>query len=154
MLMPSIHRRNIWDEFFDDFENEVEDEFFRPARGGHRGRGNAADMMRTDVKENAADYEVTMNLPGIQKENVKVKLEDGYLTVAASSDTNNDQKDDDGRYIRRERYVGSYSRSFYVGEDVKQEDIKAKFENGTLILTVPKQEEQPVVEENHYIEIE
>ncbi|MCD7806966.1 MAG: Hsp20/alpha crystallin family protein [Lachnospiraceae bacterium] len=154
MLVPSTYRRNLWDEFFDDFENEVEDEFFHPARRGHRGYGNAADMMRTDVKENAADYEVTMNLPGIQKENVKVQLTDGYLTVTASSDTNNDQKDDNGKYIRRERYVGSYSRSFYVGEDVKQEDIKAKFENGTLILTVPKNEQQPVVEEKNYIEIE
>ena len=111
-------------------------------------------MMRTDVKEKDADYEVTMNLPGIQKENVKVQLEDGYLTVSATSDSNNDQKDNEGRYIRRERYMGSFSRSFYVGEDVKQEDIKAKFENGTLILTVPKKEEQPAVEENHYIVIE
>ncbi len=154
MLRPSAYRRNLWDEFFDDFENEVEDEFFHPVRRGHSGRGNAADMMRTDVREKDADYEVTMNLPGIQKENVKVQLEGGYLTVTASSDTNNDQKDDNGKYIRRERYMGSFSRSFYVGEDVKQEDIKAKFENGTLILTVPKKEEQPAVEEQHYIEIE
>ncbi|MCD7863022.1 MAG: Hsp20/alpha crystallin family protein [Lachnospiraceae bacterium] len=154
MLRPSIYGRNLWDEFFDDFENDMEEEFFHPARRGHPGRGNAADMMRTDVKEKDSDYEVTMNLPGIQKENVKVQLEDGYLTVSASSDTNNDQKDNDGRYIRRERYMGAFSRSFYVGEDVKQEDIKAKFENGTLILTVPKKEQQPAVEEKSYIEIE
>ena len=154
MLRPSIYGRNLWDEFFDDFENDMEEEFFHPARRGHQGRGNAADMMRTDVKEKDSDYEVTMNLPGIQKENVKVQLEDGYLTVSASSDTNNDQKDNDGRYIRRERYMGSFSRSFYVGEDVKHEDIKAKFENGTLILTVPKKEQQPAVEDKHYIEVE
>jgi len=146
MLRPSIYRENLWDEFFDDFFHEP---FYRTSAS--RGQ---TDMMRTDVKENDSDYELTMNLPGIKKEDVKAELKDGYLTIQASTNTNNDQKDSNGRYVRRERYAGSFSRSFYVGEDVKQEDIKAKFENGTLILTVPKKVQQPVVEENKYIAIE
>ncbi|MCD8075704.1 MAG: Hsp20/alpha crystallin family protein [Lachnospiraceae bacterium] len=146
MLRPSIYRENLWDEFFDDFFNEP---FYRTSAS--RGQ---TDLMRTDVKESDSDYELTMNLPGIKKEDVRAELKDGYLTIQASANTNNDQKDNSGKYVRRERYVGSFSRSFYVGEDVKQEDIKAKFENGTLILTVPKKVQQPVVEENKYIAIE
>ncbi|MCC8107134.1 MAG: Hsp20/alpha crystallin family protein [Clostridiales bacterium] len=146
MLRPSIYRENLWDEFFDDFFHEP---FYRTSAS--RGQ---TDLMRTDVKESDSDYELTMNLPGIKKEDVKAELKDGYLTIQASTDTNNDQKDSNGKYVRRERYAGSFSRSFYVGEDVKQEDIKAKFENGTLILTVPKKVQQPVVEENRYIAIE
>ncbi|MCC8050895.1 MAG: Hsp20/alpha crystallin family protein [Clostridiales bacterium] len=146
MLRPSIYRENLWDEFFDDFFNEP---FYRTSVS--RGQ---TDLMRTDVKESDSEYELTMNLPGIKKENVKAELKDGYLTIQASTNTNNDQKDSSGKYVRRERYAGSFSRSFYVGEDVKQEDIKAKFENGTLVLTVPKKVQQPVVEENKYIAIE
>lgn len=147
MLRPSIYRENLWDEFFDDFFNEP---FYRPSRPS----GAQNDLMRTDIKESENAYELTMNLPGVKKEDVKAELKDGYLTIQASTNTNNDQKDNNGKYVRRERYVGSFSRSFYVGEDVKQEDIKAKFENGTLILTVPKKVQQPVVEENKYIAIE
>ncbi|MCC8067283.1 MAG: Hsp20/alpha crystallin family protein [Clostridiales bacterium] len=146
MLRPNIYRENLWDEFFDDF---FHDPFYRT--GASRGQ---TDLMRTDVKESDSDYELIMNLPGIKKEDVKAELKDGYLTIQASTNTNNDQKDSNGKYVRRERYTGSFSRSFYVGEDVKQEDIKAKFENGTLILTVPKKVQQPVVEENRYIAIE
>ncbi len=95
-----------------------------------------------------------MNMPGVRKEDVKAELKDGYLTIGASVNKNNDQKDQEGRYIRRERYSGSCSRSFYVGEDVKQEDIKARFEDGTLKLAVPKKEAKPAVEEKKYISIE
>ncbi|MCD8241430.1 MAG: Hsp20/alpha crystallin family protein [Lachnospiraceae bacterium] len=148
MLRPSIYAENLWDEFFDDA-------FFSPLRtAAYASNNSAAEMMRTDVKEHDSEYEITMNLPGITKENVKAELKNGYLTIAATTDSNNDQKDENGRYIRRERYSGSFSRAFYVGEDVKQEDIKARFENGTLILTVPKMVQQPAVEENHYIAIE
>ena len=146
MLRPSIYRENLWDEFVDDFFHEP---FYRTSASR-----NQTDLMRTDVKESDHDYELTMNLPGVKKEDVKAELKDGYLTIQASTDTNNDQKDSNGNYVRRERYVGSFSRSFYVGEDVKQEEIKAKFENGTLILNVPKKVQQPVVEENKYITIE
>lgn len=85
---------------------------------------------------------------------MKAELKDGYLTISASTGSTSEQKDDKGKYVRRERFVGSCSRAFYVGEAVKQEDIKAKFENGTLVLTVPKKVQQPVVEENKYITIE
>ena len=95
-----------------------------------------------------------MNLPGYNKDDVKGELKDGYLIVSATTNINNDEKDEDGKYIRRERYSGSCQRSFYVGEDVTQEDIKAKFENGTLKLMIPKKESQPKVEEQKYILIE
>ena len=111
-------------------------------------------MMRTDIKDLGNVYEMTMNLPGVKKENVKAELKDGYLTISAVSASKNDEKNSDGVYIRRERYAGSSSRSFYVGEDVKQEDIKARFEDGTLKLQVPKKNPETVVENTNYIQIE
>ena len=111
-------------------------------------------LMKTDVKETDNSYELDMDMPGFEKEDIRAELKNGYLTVSASSHKNNDEKDNDGKYIRRERYSGSCSRSFYVGEDVKQEDIKAKFENGILKVSIPKKEEKPAVEENKHIAIE
>ena len=87
--------------------------------------------MKTDIKDADDHYEITMNLPGIKKENVKAELKDGYMTIHVSSNTNNDEKDENGKYIRRERFSGNCSRSFYVGDQITEEDIKAKFENGT-----------------------
>ena len=141
MLMPSIFGENLLDDFFDF-----------PFRGSYRTTGT--DLMRTDIKEKDGNYEITMNLPGVKKEDVKAELKDGYLTVSASSSRNTDEKNEEGNYIRRERYSGSCSRSFYVGEDVTETDIKAKFENGTLTLMVPKKDEQPAVENKKYIAIE
>ena len=141
MLMPSIFGENLLDDFFDfSFDNNF-------AAGG-------SDLMRTDIKDTENGYEVTMNLPGVKKEDVKAELKDGYLTISAVSNSNKDEKDQNGRYIRRERYSGSCSRSFYVGEDVTQEEIKARFENGTLVMTVPKKEQKPAVEQKKYIAIE
>ena len=108
----------------------------------------------TDVKDLGNVYEMTMNLPGIKKEDVNAELKDGYLTISATSASQKDEKDSDGVYIRRERYAGTCSRSFYVGEDVKQEDIKARFEDGTLKLQVPKNKKEVVVENPNYITIE
>lgn len=142
MLMPSIFRENLLDEFWG-----------RPYRVNGYDSG-VDEMMKTDVKETEQGYEMTMNLPGIKKEDVKAELKEGYLTINATSNSENDEKDNDGRYIRRERYYGSCSRSFYVGEEVTQEDIKAKFENGILKLSIPKKEAKPAVEENRYIMIE
>ena len=142
MLMPSLFRDNILDDFWG-----------RP----YRVRGfdsSANEMMKTDVKETDQGYEMTMNLPGVKKENVKAELKEGYLLISATSNSENDEQDNEGRYIRRERYYGSCSRSFFVGEEVKQEDIKARFEDGTLKLSIPKKEAQPAIEENHYITIE
>ena len=117
-------------------------------------QSHTSEMMRTDVKDLGNAYELTMNLPGIKKENVKAELKDGYLTISAASISHKDEKDSDGVYIRRERYAGACSRSFYVGENVKQEDIKACFEDGTLKLQVPKNSKEVVVENPNYITIE
>lgn len=138
MLMPSIFGENLFDDLFDI-----------PFR-----HSNGFDMMNTDIKDTESGYEITMNMPGLKKEDVKAELKDGYLTINATSNSNKDEKDSNGRYIRQERYTGSCSRSFYVGESVTQEDIKAKFEDGTLKMLVPKKEEKPAVEEKKYIAIE
>ena len=138
--MPSIFNDNLFDDFFD---------FNYPTF-----RYDTTELMKTDIKETDNGYEVTMNLPGVKKEDVKAELKDGYLTIQASSNTSKDEKDNDGRYIRRERYAGTCSRSFYVGDAVTQEDIKAKFENGTLTLDIPKKDAKPAVEQKKYISIE
>ena len=141
MLTPSIFGESLLDDFFDfPFENSY--------------RSGRSQLMRTDIKDTDQGYEVTMNLPGVKKEDVKAELKDGYLTISASSNNNRDEKDDNGRYIRRERYSGSCSRSFYVGDQVTEADIKAKFENGTLTMMIPKKEVQPAVEDKKYIAIE
>ena len=140
MLMPSIFGETLMDDFFDF-----------PFGGYSNG---TAGMMKTDIKDTDQGYELKMNLPGAKKEDVKAQLKDGYLTIQASSNTSKDEKDNDGRYIRRERYAGTCSRSFYVGDAVTQEDIKAKFENGTLTLDIPKKDAKPAVEQKKYISIE
>lgn len=142
MLMPSI------------FGEHLLDDFFRFPFEGYERTGYRNGYMNTDIKDTDQGYELTMNMPGVQKEDVKAELKDGYLTIQASTNQSKDEKDNDGKYIRRERCSGTFSRSFYVGEGVKQEDIKAKFENGTLKLLVPKVDEKPEVEEKKYISIE
>lgn len=114
---------------------------------------NTANVMKTDIKENDKGYELDVDLPGYKKEDVKAELKDGYLTISASNDNTKEEKDEDGKYIRKERYTGAVSRSFYVGKYVTEEDIHAKFENGILKLSVPKVD-APKVEENKYISIE
>ncbi|MGN0312239.1 MAG: Hsp20/alpha crystallin family protein [Lachnospiraceae bacterium] len=146
MLMPSIFGETLFDEFFDDFA--------RPAKKSVRYSNAVPSVMRTDVKESETGYELDIELPGYRKEDVQAELKDGYLTITAKTQNENDEKDSNGKFIRRERYYGTCSRSFYVGEDMKQEDIKAKFENGILKIGVPKKEAQPVVEENKFITIE
>ena len=146
MLMPSIFGESLFDDFFDDFA--------RPARSVARYSTPTTNVMKTDVKEDEHGYELNIELPGYKKEDVKAQLNDGYLTISAETNRSNDQKDENGKYIRRERYCGTCSRSFYVGENITEEDIKAKFENGILKLTVPKKEAAPEVKENKYIAIE
>ena len=142
MLMPSIFGESLLDDFFEDpFDN-------------YAYAMNTSNLMKTDVKDTDQGYEITMNLPGVKKEDVKAELKDGYLTISASTNSNKDEKDGNGRYIRRERYAGSCARSFYVGEDVTQDEIKAKFENGALTLLVPKKDQKPAVEDKKYIAIE
>jgi len=140
MLMPSVFGENLFDDFF----NFPSGSF----------AADSMDLMKTDVKENENDYEITMNLPGVKKEEVKAELKQGYLTIHASSESSSEEKDEEGRYIRRERHTGSCSRSFYVGEGITEEDIKARFEDGTLKMVIPKKEQQPAVEKKKYIAIE
>lgn len=110
-------------------------------------------MMKTDVRENDNDYVLAMELPGFKKENITLSLREGYLNVSASQDENKEEKDEKGNVIRRERYTGSCNRSFYVGERITEEDIKAKFENGELLVSFPK-EKQDTVETSKPIMIE
>ena len=146
MLMPSI------------LSNDFMDDFFTVPRvtgfGGSRFDRDFSRMMTTDVKETDNGYQLDMNLPGFAKEDIKAELKDGYLTINAQSNSSNDEKDDDGNFIRRERYTGSCSRSFYVGDGVTQDDIHAAFKDGVLSLTVPKKEAIPEKEETKYIAIE
>ena len=147
MLVPSIFGESLFDDFMDfPFERE----FFRrtPVYGK-----TEKNIMKTDVKETDNAYELDIDLPGFKKEEVTAKLENGYLTISATKGANNDEQNKEGKYIRRERYTGTMSRSFYVGEDVQQEDIHAKFEDGILKLTVLK-EDPKKVEEKRYISIE
>ena len=144
MLMPSNFGENLFDDFMDGFA-------FPTANWNYAK--NTANVMKTDIKENDKGYELDVDLPGYKKEDVKAELKDGYLTISASNDNTKEEKDEDGKYIRKERYTGSVSRSFYVGKYVTEEDIHAKFENGILKLSVPKVD-APKVEENKYISIE
>ncbi|MGN0352913.1 MAG: Hsp20/alpha crystallin family protein [Roseburia sp.] len=146
MLIPSILGESLFDEFFDDFS--------RPVKNTVKYSTPAASVMRTDIRECENSYELDIDLPGYKKEDVQAQLKDGYLTITASTSSNDDQKDGNGKYIRRERYYGTCSRSFYVGDDIQQEDIKAKFENGILKIGVPKKDARPKVEENKFITIE
>ena len=154
MLMPSIFNNNLFDDdwfgfpfygYADKAENRAEKKLY-----GH----HANNLMKTDIKEMKDGYELEIDLPGFKKDEVTAELKDGYLTVSAETNTKKDEKAEDGKYIRRERYSGSCSRSFYVGDAVTEEDIKAKFENGTLKMLVPKKEEQKAVENKKYIAIE
>ena len=146
MLMPSIFGESLFDDLFDNFA--------RPANTVARYNDMTVNVMKTDIKESDAGYELDIDLPGYKKENVKAELKDGYLTITATTNKDNEQKDEKGKYLRRERYYGTCSRNFYVGEVVEQEDIKAKFEDGILKVFVPKQEAKPQVEEKKYITIE
>ena len=146
MLMPDIFKENLFDDFFNDFA--------RPSRALMGYSAPANHMMRTDIKETATDYELDIDLPGYDKKDVQAELKDGYLTVSAATRKNSDSKDENGKYIRRERYYGSCSRSFYIGENITRDEIKAKFENGILKPSVPKKEAKPAVETNQYIAIE
>lgn len=146
MLMPSIFGESLLDDFMNDFSF--------PSTGIRTYGKEAVNLMRTDVKETPSAYELEIELPGVKKEDVKAELKDGYMTITASTDSKKEEKQENGSYIRRERYTGTCSRRFYVGSEMKQEDIKAKFENGILKVTVPKKEEKPAVETNSYITIE
>ena len=154
MLLPSIFGNDLFDTFdnflYPVFEVPTTSNVEKKLYGGHAGR-----IMKTDVREHETGYEIAVDLPGFKKDEIKVELKDGYLTVSAAKGLEENEKDKKtGKYLRRERYSGSMSRSYFVGEDMKQEDIKAKFEDGVLNISLPKKEQQQKVEENHFIAIE
>lgn len=148
MLMPSIFNNSLFDEMMDfPFGRD----FFGDS--GRMLNDYRTGVMKTDVKEADGVYEVDMELPGYKKEDVSARLDKGYLTITAVKNEENNENGGNGKYIRRERYCGQCSRTFYVGENVRQEDIHAKFEDGILKWTVPKT--QPAkIEEQKYISIE
>ena len=149
MMMPSIFGENLFDDFMNDFP--FEKHFFgerNPLYGKH-----AKNIMKTDVKETDNSYELDIDLPGFKKEDINVQLDNGYLTIAASKSLEKEDEHEKSHYIRQERYSGSMSRSFYVGNDVKQEEIHAKYEDGILKLAVPKMAAK-AIESNKYIQIE
>ena len=148
MMLPSIFGEDLFDEMMDF---PFRDDFFGK-RNPLYGK-NAKNMMKTDVKETEGSYEVSIDLPGFKKDEISAQLDNGYLTISAAKGLDKEEQDKDGRYIRRERYAGQCSRSFYVGDGVTQEDIKAKYEDGILKLTVPKKEAKQV-EQQRYIAIE
>ena len=144
MLMPSIFGENLFDDWMNFSFPDIDKALY-----GKR----ANNVMKTDVKETESGYEVDIDLPGFKKDEVSASLENGYLTISAAKGLDKDEQDKKDKYIRKERYAGSMSRSFYVGEGVDQNDIHAKFEDGILRLSVPK-ENKKAVEQNKYIAIE
>ena len=144
MYMPALFNDSLFDDLFTDF-NQANGR--RP-----KNRMNVPGVMKTDIKETDKEYELSIELPGYKKEDVNAELKDGYLIISATNEQNDEEKDDNG-HIRKERYYGSCQRTFYVGKDLKEEDIKAKFENGVLTLDVPKDVEK-LPEEKKCISIE
>ena len=150
MLMPSIFGENLFDDFFTPFYYDDKDEKKAEKKlYGHR----AQNLLRTDIKETKEGYELVIDVPGFKKDEVQVQLKDGYLTISAAKGLDKDEEDKKGNYIRRERYAGSTSRSFYVGNGVKNEDVHAKFENGVLRLSTPKKAAEEI-EADKYVSIE
>ena len=151
MLMPSIFGENLFDDFFDFpfYDDKAERQIEKKLYGHH-----AHNLMKTDIKEKKDSYELIIDLPGFKKDEVKAELNDGYLTISAAKGLDQDEKEKEtGHYIRRERYAGACQRSFYVGDELSQEDIKASFKHGILKLVIPKKELQSV-SQNNYITIE
>ena len=151
--MPSIFGEDLFDSFMRDFPF-YDDKDMKKLEKRLYGR-HGKNMMKTDIKETDDSYELEMDLPGFTKDEVKVSLEDGYLTISAAKGLDKDEQDKkSGRYIRKERYAGACERTFYVGDSVTQEDVKGEFKHGILKLTIPKKVEKPEVPEKKYIAIE
>ena len=143
MLMPSIFGEDLFDDWM---RLPVE-------RENHRGY-RAAELMKTDILDVDGNYELEIDLPGFKKEDVKIQLKNGYLNIQATREEKKDEKDDKGKYVRRERYTGTCNRSFYVGSSIKHEDIHAKYENGILHVTFPKEETKKEAEEKKFVSID
>ena len=142
MLLPSIFGESLFDDMF-DFDKEI-NRMNRALYGKH-----SRNMMKTDVRETDNSYELDIDLPGFKKDEIKVELDNGYLSISAAKGLDKDEENKDGKYIRRERYAGSMNRTFYVGDNLTQQDIQAKFEDGILKISVPKKDVQQVAQNNH-----
>ena len=140
MSMPSIFGENLFDDDWMDFPFERD---FWGRKNPLYGK-NANKIMKTDIREHDGGYELDVDLPGFKKDEINVEFENGYLTISAAKGLDKDEQDKKGKYIRRERYAGAMQRSFYVGDEVTQEDIKARFEDGILRLSIPKKDAQAV----------
>ena len=141
-MMPSIFGENLFDDFFDDdFAMFHEHGGRDPLYGKH-----AKNLMKTDVRETEDSYELDIDLPGFKKDEIDLGLNDGYLTISAAKGLDKDTEDKKGKYIRQERYAGTCSRSFFVGETVAPEEVSAKFEDGILRITLPKKAEKKLPE--------
>ena len=150
MYMPSIFGDDYFD--VDNFMDSFVPSFWsnrNPLYGKHQ-----KNLMKTDIKENTDNYMLDIDLPGFKKNDIHLELNDGYMTISANKTLSKDEKQKDGTYLRRERYSGSMTRSFYVGDALKQEDIKAKFEDGILKIEVPKKDAKETIPEKKYIAIE
>jgi len=141
MLMPSIFRENLFDDWFNFPDFSDLDKTERKLYGRHADR-----LMKTDVHEHEDHYEVDIDLPGFAKDEITIELNNGYLTVSAAKGLDKDQNDQKGKLIRQERYAGAMQRSFYVGEELTEEDVKASFKHGVLSLCLPKKEAKAVPE--------
>ena len=148
MLTPRIFTESLFDDLFDDYPFRSLENVDRKLYGKHAGR-----EMLTDVKEHENNYEVEIDLPGFKKEEITIELNEGYLTITASKGLDEDDKNKQGKIVRQERYAGVMQRSYYVGEQMTTEDIKAKYEDGVLKLEIPKKEEKKLPEK-HTIMIE
>mgnify|MGYP003609299293 FL=1 len=150
-MFPALMNDTMFSDLFDD-------PFFEGWRNMDRAAAcdpnMSAGMMSTDVRETDKGYMVDIDMPGFKKDDISLDLQNGYLTVSAHRNSSHEDKDDNGRWLRRERYAGSCSRSFYVGEDVKDSDIHASYKDGTLCLETAKPEAQQQVETKHQIAIE
>lgn len=146
--LPTVFGENLLD-VFDDFDRDFFRGFGRPEHVLY-GK-NASRMMKTDVKETDEGYEVNVDLPGFNKDEIKLELNNGYLTISTEKSLNKENKENKGKMLRQERYVGTMQRSFYVGGSITEEDIKAKYENGVLSLTIPKKEVRKVPEKKQIL---
>ena len=148
MMVPMRRNRNLLSTLMTD----PFDTFFDAASAPMQKM--APTLMRTDIKETDEGYEMTIDLPGFKKDDVQAELKDGYLSITAQTQRESEEKDEKGTFVRKERFSGKCSRTFFVGEDIEDDDIKAKFEDGVLKIDVPKKQEQPKLEEKKTIAME
>ncbi len=137
MMVPRKNNFDLWEDIFKDPFFNYDDN----------------KIMKTDIKEHKDSYSIIVDLPGYEKDNIKIDINDGYLTIDAIESSNEEEKEK-GKFVRKERYYGECKRSFYVGEEIEAEDVKASFKNGTLKLVVPKKEPRKEIENKKYIQIE